>query len=187
MIHKSNGGQIRSAVVSDDLSPSISQDYTITEVTFRALDDTFYTSATGSSTTACNSYAAGDRPEITYQVALDCKVCTANCSTTSPTLSANPKPSWVDVPMSDAPLTGTRDQTVVLRDFLEHGLTGSQLCWQAVMKSKYDQCQPTIVNIDVTYKAVKAGDYGAPRWPPPPTWCCTAPSRPAARTGSTRR
>lgn len=161
MIHKSNGAQIRSAVVSDDLSPSISQDYTITEVTFRVVDDSFYTNSTGGgSATACSSYSATDRPQITYQVALDCKVCTANCSTTTPTLTANPTPSWVDVPIPDAPLSGTRDQTVVMRDFLNRGLTGSQLCWQAVMKSKYDQCQPTIVNVDVSYKAVKAGDYG---------------------------
>lgn len=158
MIHKSNGAVVRSGIVSGDLSPTISQDYTITEVTFTAQDLPLYSGANAS---YCQSRPAEDRPRITYQVALDCKVCTANCSTSTPTLTDNPTPTWVDVPLSDPPTDGTlRNQTVTLRDFLQRSLTGSQLCWQAVMTSKDDQCQPTIKNIDVSYKAVKAGDYG---------------------------
>ncbi|OJH41701.1 DUF4114 domain-containing protein [Cystobacter ferrugineus] len=159
MIHKSNGGRVRSGVVSGDLSPDIAQDFTITEVTFRAHDESYYAQ---SSTDAafCRSRAAADRPRIRYQVALDCKVCTSNCASNNPVMSVNPNPTWVDVPLDAPPADGKRDQTVTLRDFLERSLTGSQLCWQAVMESKYDQCQPTIKNINVFYKAVKAGDYG---------------------------
>ncbi|WNG17347.1 DUF4114 domain-containing protein [Cystobacter fuscus] len=159
MIHKSNGGLVRSGVVSGDISPDISQDFTITEVTFRAQDESYYA---GSSTDAafCASRPAGEQPRIRYQVALDCKVCTSNCSTTNPVMAVNPNPTWVDVPLDSPPANGKRDQTVTMRDFLERSLTGSQLCWQSIMESKYDQCQPTIKNINVFYKAVKAGDYG---------------------------
>ncbi|WNG26911.1 DUF4114 domain-containing protein [Cystobacter fuscus] len=159
MIHKSNGGRVRSGVVSGDLTPDIAQDFTITEVTFRAQDESYYAS---SSTDAafCSSRPAGEQPRIRYQVALDCKVCTSNCASTNPVMTVNPNPTWVDVPLDSPPANGKRDQTVTMRDFLERSLTGSQLCWQAIMESKYDQCQPTIKNINVYYKAVKAGDYG---------------------------
>ncbi|WP_257457016.1 DUF4114 domain-containing protein [Archangium lipolyticum] len=158
MIHKSNGGVVRSAVVSGDLSPSISQDYTITEVTFRAVDEPYYSSTNPA---LCRTRPAEDRPRITYQVALDCKVCTANCSTTNPTLSVNDNPTWTDVPLDEPPANGAqRDSTATIRDFLQRSLTGSQLCWRSIMRSKDDTCQPTIRNINVSYKAMKAGDYG---------------------------
>ena len=164
MIHKSNGGVVRSAVVSSDLSPSIAQDFTITEVTFRAIDEPYFAS-TSSTLAECKDYAltAEDRPRITYQVALDCKICTENCGTGNPTMVENPSPTWVNVAMAD-PLggrvnSGKRDETVTINDFLQRSLTGSQLCWQAVMQSKHDKCQPTIRDINVSYKAVRAGDY----------------------------
>jgi type IV pilus assembly protein PilY1 len=158
MIHKSNGGVVRSGVVSGDLSPSISQDYTITEVTFRAVDEPYYSSTNPA---LCKTRPAEDRPRITYQVALDCKVCTGNCGTTNPILTVNEYPTWTDVPLEEPPVSGAqRDSTVTIRDFLQRSLTGSQLCWRSIMRSKDDTCQPTIRNINVSYKAMKAGDYG---------------------------
>ncbi|MET0404147.1 MAG: DUF4114 domain-containing protein, partial [Cystobacter sp.] len=158
MIHKSNGGKVRSAVVSGDLSPSIAQDYTITEVTFGAEDESYF--ASNGNSNFCATRKAEDRPRIRYQVALDCKVCKSNCGTSNPVMEVNANPNWVDVPLGEPPANGKRNETVTIRDFLERSLTGSQLCWQSIMESKYDECQPTIKNINVFYKAVKAGDYG---------------------------
>ena len=157
MIHKSNGGVVRSAVVSGDLSPSISQDFTITEVTFQAVDDSYFSSTDSA---FCRALKAEEKPRITYQVALDCNICkTKPCLATNPFPDVNPSPNWVSLALGDPAANGQRDSSVTINDFLQRSLTGSQLCWRAVMESKYDQCQPTIKNVNVYYKAMKAGDY----------------------------
>ncbi|RJS17330.1 pilus assembly protein PilY [Corallococcus sp. H22C18031201] len=166
LINKQNNGSYRSDVVSD-ISLDEAQDYTITEVTFE-VDDQAYFVGDGGTANACRrqvSFADGgvglSQPKITYQVALDCKECTANCDTSSPTFVMKNNPSWVDVPMPD-PDGGTaaRHVTSVVNDFLERGFTGSQLCWRAVLESPGEACQPTINDVNVSYKAQKAGEYG---------------------------
>ena len=140
LINKQNNGAVQSGIVSGDLSPSIATDFTITQVTFGATDKAFTEATTG----ACGLTGATNHPEITYYVAIDCKVCTANCGTSSPTFTANPSPSWVAVPLADSATGTTRTQTVRIDDFLERGFTGSQLCWRAELDSPREGGEPAI-------------------------------------------
>ncbi|AKQ69036.1 Type IV fimbrial biogenesis protein PilY1 [Myxococcus hansupus] len=164
LINKQNNGSFRSDVVSD-ISPDISMDFTITEVTFTVEDQPYY-AADGGSGNPCSRLvtlpdggSGRQNPNITYQVALDCKVCQEPCNTSQPTYVDNPSPNWLNVPIphSDG---GVRNETAVLQDFLEQGRVGTQLCWRAVMESPGEACQPTIHNINVSYKAQRSGEYG---------------------------
>jgi len=156
LINKQNNGGVQSGIVSGDLSPAMAVDFTITNVTFKATDVAFYEAAPG----ACSGTAdAGTPPSIKYFVALDCKTCTANCSSSTPTFTVNPSPSWVQVPLNASAAAATRNQTVTIDDFLDRGFTGSQLCWRAELDSPREGCEPTINDVFVSYKAKKAGNY----------------------------
>lgn len=167
LINKQNNGVFKSEVVSD-ISPSLSRDYTITSVTLTIDDQPFYepTANSGACTpsiTLPNGTVHRPRPSIRYEVALDCKVCVSGCNGDNPVFVPNPgTPSWVRVPFTDptAPPGERVNQTVSVNDFLEQGYTGTQLCWRAIMESPGEGCQPTIVNVNVSYKAQKAGQYG---------------------------
>jgi len=149
LIHKSNGGEVQSGIVSGDISPSIAEDFTITKVRFKRVDDFTESSWHEAVSGAC---AATPLPSITYQLAVDCKVCTAGCGTTNPVWSPNPTPQWADI------VFPTGESEVVL-DMLALGFTGSQLCWRAIMTSPNEHCQPTIHDVEVGYQAVRAGHY----------------------------
>ncbi|WP_164008150.1 pilus assembly protein PilY [Pyxidicoccus trucidator] len=172
LINKQNNGVFKSEVVSD-ISPSISRDYTITSVTLTIDDHPFY-DPNGNSGACTPSIPQPDgttfrpRPKITYQVALDCKVCVANCDSTStdpvlgPQFEPKPtEPEWVTVPFTDptAPPGQRVGAIASIDNLLERGYTGTQLCWRAVMESPGEGCQPTIANVNVSYKAQKAGQY----------------------------
>ncbi|ATB45459.1 pilus assembly protein PilY [Corallococcus macrosporus] len=164
LINKQNNGSFRSDVVSD-ISPDISLDFTITEVTFTVEDQPYY-AADGGSLAPCSRAVPlpdggmGQRhPDITYEVALDCKVCQEPCDTAHPTYVQNDSPNWLRVPIPDSD-GGVRNETAVLQEFLEQGRVGTQLCWRAVMESPGEACQPTIHNINVSYKAQRSGEYG---------------------------
>ncbi|MFP2908799.1 pilus assembly protein PilY [Pyxidicoccus sp. 3LFB2] len=165
LINKQNNGSFRSEVVSDDISPDIAQDYTITEVTFTVDDEPFYVAPGGTGdpctrTGVLPDGGTGDlHPEIRYEVALDCKVCQEPCDSSNPTYTVNPTPNWVTVPIP-ASTGAPRTATAVLSDFLAQGRVGTQLCWRAVLDSPGEACQPTINNINVSYKAQRSGQYG---------------------------
>ena len=170
LINKQNNGVFKSNVVSD-ISPTLSREYTITSVTLSIDDHPFYEPA-GSSGACTPTLPQPDGteykplPKITYQVALDCKVCVARCDSADP---ANPpdfqpkptEPEWVTVPFTNptAPPGHRVNQTVTIDNLLETGFTGTQLCWRAIMESPGEGCQPTIANVNVSYKAQKAGEY----------------------------
>ncbi|WP_426757106.1 pilus assembly protein PilY [Myxococcus sp. Y35] len=164
LINKQNNGSYRSDVVSD-ISPDISLDFTITEVTFTVEDQPYYVADGGSLAPCSRPVPLPDggtgrlNPDITYEVALDCKVCQEPCNTTNPTYVTNENPNWLRVPIPDSD-GGVRNETAVLQDFLEQGRVGTQLCWRAVMESPGEACQPTIHNINVSYKAQRSGEYG---------------------------
>jgi len=164
LINKQNNGSYRSDVVSD-ISPDISLDFTITEVTFTVEDQPYYAADGGSMAPCTRSVPLPDggtgqrNPDITYEVALDCKVCQEPCNTANPTYVLNDNPNWLRVPIPDSD-GGVRNETAVLQDFLEQGRVGTQLCWRAVMESPGEACQPTIHNINVSYKAQRSGEYG---------------------------
>jgi type IV pilus assembly protein PilY1 len=166
LINKQNNGVYKSDIVSD-ISPTIARDYTITSVTLSITDQPFF-DPNGNSGACTPSIRQPDgtdyepRPSITYQVALDCKVCVANCDTESAVFEPKPtEPEWVTVPFTNptAPPGHRTDQTVSVNDLLERGYTGTQLCWRAIMESPGEGCQPTIANVNVSYKAQKAGQY----------------------------
>ncbi|NVJ05882.1 pilus assembly protein PilY [Myxococcus sp. AM001] len=164
LINKQNNGSYRSDVVSD-IAPDISLDFTITEVTFTVEDQPYYAADGGGIAPCSLSVTLPDggtgqrRPDITYEVALDCKVCQEPCDTSNPTYVVNDTPNWLRVPIPDSD-GGVRNETAVLQDFLEQGRVGTQLCWRAVMESPGESCQPTIHNINVSYKAQRSGEYG---------------------------
>ncbi|HZI13285.1 MAG TPA: pilus assembly protein PilY [Myxococcus sp.] len=165
LINKQNNGVFNSEIVSD-ISPTLARDYTITSVTLTIDDNPFFEPSTSGACSPNITLPDGTsyqpRPRITYQVALDCKVCTSACNTDNPVFSPNPEPSWLTVPFTNPTTTpGTRTNvTVSVNDFLEQGFTGTQLCWRAIMESPGEGCQPTINNVNVSYKAQKSGQYG---------------------------
>ncbi|NMO16053.1 pilus assembly protein PilY [Pyxidicoccus fallax] len=169
LINKQNNGVYKSEVVSDiDLADA--RDYTITSVTLSVDDHPFFDPQGNSG--ACtpnieqpNGTIHRPRPKISYQVALDCKVCVSNCNSSDP---QNPpvfgrkptEPDWIDVPFNHpTEPPGERNQTVSIDDLLERGYTGTQLCWRAIMESPGEGCQPTIANVNISYKAQKSGKY----------------------------
>ncbi|MBZ4415266.1 pilus assembly protein PilY [Myxococcus sp. RHSTA-1-4] len=168
LINKQNNGTFKSDIVSD-ISPDIALDYTITSVEM-TINDQPYNNIDGQPSDCSpdldiplpDGGTEQPRPKITYQVALDCQVCTADCGTATPTFSPNPEPGWVTMPFPAATATpGTRvDITRSVSDFLERGYTGSQLCWRAIIESPGESCQPIIKNVNVSYKAQKSGQYG---------------------------
>lgn len=156
LINKQNNGAVQSGVVSQDLSPAIAVDFTITQVTFAVTDKAFDdTSRPG----ACGAADAGTLPSITYFVALDCKTCTSGCTTSTPTFTPNPSPTWLQVPLAASAPGAVRSQTVTIDDFLSRGFTGSQLCWRAELDSPREGCEPAVHDVFVSYKAKKAGNY----------------------------
>jgi type IV pilus assembly protein PilY1 len=165
LINKKNSGVFKSDIVSD-ISPDISRDYTITSVTLTIDDHPFYAPNSPSACTPTIQMPDGTtqepRPSITYQVALDCKLCVSGCDGVSPVFVNNANPSWVTVPFTNptAPPGQRSNVTVSVNDFLEQGYTGTQLCWRALMESPGEGCRPTIANVNVSYKAQKAGQYG---------------------------
>jgi type IV pilus assembly protein PilY1 len=169
LINKQNNGTFKSDIVSGDISPDIALDYTITSVEM-TIDDQPYHNVNNQPSDCSpdidvpqpDGTTAQPRPRITYQVALDCKVCTANCGSGTPVFTANPEPNWLTMPFPAASATpGTRvNITRSISDFLERGFTGSQLCWRAIIESPGESCQPTIKNVNISYKAQKAGQYG---------------------------
>ncbi|MCP3144155.1 pilus assembly protein [Pyxidicoccus xibeiensis] len=167
LINKQNNGVFKSDVVSSDISPSVARDYTITSVTLSIDDEPYFEPV--ASTQACTPEVEQPDgsihrplPSITYQVALDCKVCVSGCDGTTPVFEPKrTEPEWVTVPFQDpGPDPGTRNRTVSVDDLLERGYTGTQLCWRAILQSPGEGCQPTIANVNVSYKAQKAGQYG---------------------------
>lgn len=170
LINKQNNGTFKSDIVSS-ISLDVAQDYTITSVEM-TIDDTPYHNVNGQQADCSPNInlpkpdGSGEtyqpRPQITYQVSLDCKLCVDRCETTNPDFQPNPNPAWVTVPFPDAQATpGSRvNITRSVNDFLERGYTGSQLCWRAIFESPGESCQPTISNVNISYKAQKAGQYG---------------------------
>lgn len=166
LINKQNNGIYKSEIVSD-IDLSVARDYTITSVTLTVKDNPFF-DPNGNSGACTPSITQPDgsifkpRPKITYQVALDCKVCVSDCNTTHPVFERNPaEPQWVTVPFTDptAPPGQRNNVTVSIDNLLDRGYTGTQLCWRAVMESPGEGCQPTIYNVDISYKAQKSGQY----------------------------
>ncbi|MCP3058574.1 pilus assembly protein PilY [Myxococcus sp. K38C18041901] len=167
LINKQNNGIYKSDLVSS-IPLDVAQDYTITSVEMTIDDQPYY--RFNNQTSDCQPPAPNPipdgyvqpKPQITYQVSLDCKVCVDRCATSNPDFQPNPNPHWVTMPFPDATATpGTRvNITRTVNDFLEQGFTGSQLCWRAVFESPGESCQPTIANVNISYKAQKAGQYG---------------------------
>ncbi|WP_141323381.1 pilus assembly protein PilY [Myxococcus sp. AB025B] len=167
LINKQNNGIFKSDVVSS-IPLDVAQDYTITSVEMTIEDQPYY--RLNNQTSDClppapNPVPEGyvqPKPQITYQVSLDCKVCVDRCETTNPDFQLNPAAHWLTMPFPDATSNpGTRvNITRTVNDFLEQGYTGSQLCWRAIFESPGESCQPTIANVNISYKAQKAGQYG---------------------------
>ena len=141
-INKSNGGTVTSGVVSGDISPTDVQNFTITNIRFQKDDNLLYQA--GGPANACAGPPAAN---ITYWVAVDCKLCSGRVCT------ANPNPSWTQVPLPPG------NPSSVTFNVLNLGFTGSQLCWQARLSSPNQYCQPTINSISVGYQAVRSGAY----------------------------
>lgn len=144
LIQKRNGGFARSGVLSGDISPSIAEDFTITNVTFTRDDDVSRGLWTELTPGACNT---SPPPRITYYLAIDCRICTSGVCVN------NPSPTWI-------PLTFTpSNATTVSVDLLSLGFLGSQLCWRSDLETYNERCQPGIYNIDVGYQAIRAGYF----------------------------
>jgi type IV pilus assembly protein PilY1 len=141
-INKSNGGTVTSGIVSGDISPTDVQNFTITNVRFKKDDNLLY-QASG----PANACAGPPAASISYWVAVDCKICSSGVCT------ANPNPSWTQVPLPPG------NPSEVTFNVLNLGFTGSQLCWQARLSSPNQYCQPTINSISVGYQAVRSGSY----------------------------
>ena len=153
IINKKNNGGVQSGVVSGDISPTLAEDFTITNVRFKRDDDvtdgSFY--AVPPRTDACNKTP---KPDIRYQLAVDCNICRTVLGVTTCT-EKNPSPTWMPVVF---PATTPPTQEVVV-DMAKLGFSGSQLCWRATIESPDEFCQPTINKIEVGYQAIRAGNY----------------------------
>lgn len=161
LINKQNNGAYRSDVVSD-IPLEVAQDFTITEVAFDVVDQPFFVADGGTSSPCSRSVPLADGgtgqmlPEIRYEVALDCQLPAPDGG-----LMRNDSPNWLTVPLPGAAADGgIRDAGAVVSDLLERGRVGTQLCWRAVMESPGEACQPTIHNVNVSYKAQRSGQYG---------------------------
>lgn len=135
-------GGVRSATLSEDISPSVAEDFSVSRVLFRK-DDAPATEATSG---AC---AIGAPPRIDYEIATDCRLCSQGVCT------PNASPSWVKVPL---PPGGGMAQ--VDMDLTGVGPAGSQLCWRATLTSSHPACTPVVRDVDVRYQAVRAGNVG---------------------------
>ncbi|MFP2934929.1 DUF4114 domain-containing protein, partial [Pyxidicoccus sp. 3LG] len=157
VINKENGGNMRSATVSGDISPSIADDFVITKVRFKRQDDIAPAPRTCAGGPPCWTEvpvgsgactpANGVRPTIRYSLAVDCQTCSNG------TCTHNPLPTWFPV---EFPNTSPPTQQVEV-DVLSMGFTGSQLCWKVDISSPNERCKPIVDNIDVGYQAVRAG------------------------------
>ncbi|QSQ20229.1 pilus assembly protein PilY [Pyxidicoccus parkwayensis] len=162
LINKQNNGSFRSDVVSD-IPIEVADDFTITEIAFDVVDQPYYAADGGSIAASCSktvTLADGGtgtlKPDIRYEVALDCQVRAPDGG-----LMVNPEPNWLQVDLGTAPADGgTRDSGTVVTDLLERGRVGTQLCWRAILESPGEACQPTIANVNVSYKAQRSGQYG---------------------------
>ncbi len=164
VINKQNGGSIRSATVSGDLSPDIANDFVITKVRFKRQDDYAPQPRSCAGGPPCFSEEIpgactppdGPRPTITYSLAVDCRVCAPNPDTGAMECTPNPEPpTWFPVNFPD---TTPPTQEVEL-DILAMGFTGSQLCWKVDITSPNELCRPIIDDVEVGYQAVRAGSY----------------------------
>ncbi|MCY1016834.1 pilus assembly protein PilY [Pyxidicoccus sp. MSG2] len=159
LINKQNNGSFRSDVVSD-IPIDVADDFTITEVAFDVVDQPFFVPDGGSLSNCTKTVPLADggtgplRPDIRYEVALDCQVRGADGG-----LMTNPEPNWLEVNLGGSD-GGIRDAGTVMTDLMERGRVGTQLCWRAVLESPGEACQPTIVNVNVSYKAQRSGQYG---------------------------
>jgi type IV pilus assembly protein PilY1 len=159
LINKQNNGSFRSDVVSD-IPLDVAQDFTITEVTFDVVDQPVFVADGGTSSPCSRSVPLADggtgqlRPDIRYEVALDCQVPAPDGG-----LMRNDNPNWLAVPLGPSD-GGIRDAGAVVSDLLERGRVGTQLCWRAILESPGEACQPTIHNVNVSYKAQRSGQYG---------------------------
>ncbi|WP_163990439.1 pilus assembly protein PilY [Pyxidicoccus caerfyrddinensis] len=160
LINKQNNGSFRSDVVSD-IPINVADDFTITEIAFDVVDQPYFVPDGGSIATNCSkSVPLSDggtgtlRPEIRYEVALDCQVHGADGG-----LVPNPEPNWLEVNLNGND-GGIRDSGTVVTDLMERGRVGTQLCWRAILESPGEACQPTIHNVNVSYKAQRSGQYG---------------------------
>ncbi|NOJ80561.1 PilC/PilY family type IV pilus protein [Myxococcus xanthus] len=164
VVNKQNGGSIRSATVSGDLSPDIANDFVITKVRFKRQDDYAPQPRTCTGGPPCFTEEIpgactptdGPRPTITYSLAVDCRVCQPNPDTGEMECVANPNPpTWFPVHFPD---TSPPTQEVEL-DIMSMGFTGSQLCWKVDITSPSELCRPIIDDVEVGYQAVRAGSY----------------------------
>jgi type IV pilus assembly protein PilY1 len=150
IINKANGGEARSEVMTKDIAAGLENEFSVTKVRFRRDDDKYRKElGTGKWTeTDTNACLGPPEADITYSIALDCRVCqgsTGNCS-------FNENPTWYD-------LEWTNGQSEMTLDMAEVGLIGSQLCWKVSIDSPRDECVPRIYNVDVGYEALRAGEY----------------------------
>ena len=150
IINKANGGLARSEVMTKDIASGYENEFSVTKVRFKRDDDRLRRDlGTGTWTeTDANSCLGPPEAEITYSIALDCRVCngnTGNCQ-------FNDSPTWYDLEWT----TGQTEQTLDMADL---GLIGSQLCWKVTIDSPRDECVPRIYNVDVGYEALRAGQY----------------------------
>ncbi|MBU8896356.1 DUF4114 domain-containing protein [Corallococcus sp. M34] len=156
VVNKENGGGLRSATVSGDISPDIADDFTITKVRFKRQDDFAPAPRTCSGGAPCWTEEvagactppSGVRPSIQYSVAVDCRVCSNG------TCTPNANPQWIPVVFDPAPNNQVKEL-----DIQALGFTGSQLCWKVDISSPNERCRPVIDNIDVGYQAVRSGNY----------------------------
>ncbi|MBJ6761376.1 DUF4114 domain-containing protein [Myxococcaceae bacterium JPH2] len=156
VVNKENGGGLRSATVSGDISPDIAEDFTITKVRFKRQDDYAPAPRTCAGGAPCWAEEtpgactppSGVRPSIQYSVAVDCR----NCS--NGTCTPNLNPQWIPVNFDPAPNNQVKEL-----DIQALGFTGSQLCWKVDISSPNERCRPIIDNIDVGYQAVRSGNY----------------------------
>ncbi len=155
LINKQNNGTVQSGVVSGNIPISVAQNFTLTDVTFTRNDDP--------ANKPVGSNANCSTASITYEIALDCSVCTTNCDQ-AVNWTPNPSPTWFQLDPVNGSVSSTSDPNRVNPktysvDLQQLGKTGSQLCWRATFYAPNYLCTPTLNSVNVTWDAKKMGDY----------------------------
>lgn len=155
LINKQNNGTVQSGVVSGSIPISVAQEFTLTDVNFTRNDDPANKPA--GSSQDCSTAS------VTYEIALDCRVCSSHCDETA-NWTANPSPTWFQLDPVNGSVSTISDPSRVNPktysvDLQQLGKTGSQLCWRATFYAPSYLCTPTLNSVSVTWNAKKMGDY----------------------------